>query len=278
MAEQHVFPEGDGTPPTNHPRHDPTTGKVRPEPRWAPDGRWPDGAAIDEARGSRIRDVPPGITPGAQQVPAFPTRYATHDEFDPDAVVYHTRRDAGAFRKRRRQWPWLVLLAVLAIVAVGIFASQNAKEEPKKVDPLNGSAAVALNVPVTDGQFQMTIKKVAYQATPLQDRDKVMNLKPRGQWAIVTIAIKNTGKTAQAFYPDAQRAYDKDGNEYQIDGSNTLVHATQSGDKSNIWYEQINPGQSGQGVVLIDIPKGVKLTSMIVKENPGSDGKVMRLS
>lgn len=77
----------------------------------------------------------------------------------------------------------------------------------------------------------------------------------QGQFCVVSMKVKNTGTKAQHFMSDDQKLFDAQGNEYSYSTEGTIATM---GDKSDLWFEEINPGNSVTGEIVFDIPEGVK--------------------
>ena len=123
-----------------------------------------------------------------------------------------------------------------------------------------------IGTPVRDGKFEFTVTKVVRgQASVGED---FMAQKAQGAYTLVYLTVKNIGDEARAFSDDNQKVMDSTGRQFEADSAADL--SIQNND--NVLFSQINPGNSIQGVLAFDLPKGVKATSMELHDSMFSGG------
>jgi hypothetical protein len=76
----------------------------------------------------------------------------------------------------------------------------------------------------------------------------------QGQFCLVHVTVKNIGNEARTFTSANQNAYKAAGQKYEADSAAGIYL---EGD-SHAFLEDINPGNSVNGVVVFDIPKDAK--------------------
>jgi sRNA-binding protein len=84
--------------------------------------------------------------------------------------------------------------------------------------------------------------------------DDFLTKEAQGQFCLMSLKVKNNGDTAATLMSDNQKLLDKKGREYSSD-SEASIYADGA---SDLWIEEINPGNTAKGVVVFDIPTSVK--------------------
>jgi hypothetical protein len=174
---------------------------------------------------------------------------------------------------KKKKWPWVLggIALVMILGCVGTFvlfgfgASKVAEslDENQKGD---NAVAGAMNKAATDGKFQFTVTDLRC-GLPSVGTD-VLNEKAQGEFCLVDVTIKNVGKSAEVFVDSTQQALDADGNTYSVDSGAAIYANTDS----STFLEQINPGNTVKGALVFDVPKGTKLTSVILHESTFTPG------
>lgn len=173
--------------------------------------------------------------------------------------------------KKRKKWPWILGgLAVLMIAGcVGMFAlfaggakvvSAAANEMDKNQQGRNAIAGT-MNEPAKDGKFQFTVTGMKCGMPSVGPED--FGQQAQGEFCLIDVEIKNIAGTAEVFNDSSQQATDADGAVYSVD-SGAAIYA--NGDAST-FLEEINPGNTVKGKLVFDVPKGTKLTSVVLHES-----------
>ncbi|SHN47891.1 DUF4352 domain-containing protein [Cryptosporangium aurantiacum] len=134
---------------------------------------------------------------------------------------------------------------------------QSAKSEEKPA---------GLNTPVRDGKFEFTVTSVQCGKTTVGT--EYLNKTAQGQFCLVAVTVKNIGDVAQLFDASSQKAHNAQGQEYAAD-SEASIYVNSEG---QTFLEQINPGNSVNGTLVWDIPKGQKLATLELHDSPFSGG------
>jgi hypothetical protein len=132
--------------------------------------------------------------------------------------------------------------------------------------------AAGLNTPVRDGKFEFTVTSVKYGIA--QVGDSFLNEKAQGQFAEVAVTVRNIGTEPRTFTGANQTAYGDGNVRYQDDGAAEIYANTDD----QTFLNNINPGNSVQGILIFDIPKGAKLTKIELHDSMLSGGVTVQLS
>ncbi|MEV4344996.1 DUF4352 domain-containing protein [Actinoplanes sp. NPDC049596] len=181
----------------------------------------------------------------------------------------------------RRTWSWIAGgSAVLMLLACGVSAgddSTGAAEETTTAAPAaektgakkaetKKDSAPGLNQPAKDGDFQFTVTGVKCGVAKVGNQ--YLNEKAQGQFCLVSLQIKNIGKEAQTMVDSVQKAYDAKGTEFSVD-SGAAIYANED---QQVFFEEINPGNTVKGKLVFDIPQGTKLTRLELHDSLFSGG------
>ncbi|SDB86596.1 protein of unknown function [Raineyella antarctica] len=177
--------------------------------------------------------------------------------------------------KPKKKWfkrPLVWILAIIAVIAIAVNAgggddqaastagTSASSTAPSAGSPSSQAAAPAekaaapaagLNTAVAAGDLQYTVTKVSKGVAKVGDQ--YVSQEAQGQFVLVNVTVKNTGKSAVTFMSTYTKLYDKDGVEYSSDSTAEIYANTQS----QTFLEQVNPGNSVKGVLVFDIPKDV---------------------
>jgi len=123
-----------------------------------------------------------------------------------------------------------------------------------------------MNKAAVDGKFQFTVTGMQCGVRSVGPSD--FGQKAQGQFCLVSVTIKNVGKSAEVFNDFTQKAYAADGTEFSPDsGAGTWVNKDTS-----TFLESINPGNTVKGKLVFDVPEGAKLSSLVLHESEFTAG------
>ncbi len=100
-----------------------------------------------------------------------------------------------------------------------------------------------------------------------------LNTTAQGQFCLVHVSVKNIGNEARTFTSGDQYAYNAANQKYEADSSAAIYL---EGD-SRSFFEDINPGNSVNGVVVFDIPKDAAITKLELDDSAFSGGVVTKV-
>ncbi|EPD28676.1 DUF4352 domain-containing protein [Actinotignum schaalii] len=110
----------------------------------------------------------------------------------------------------------------------------------------NDDATVGIGTPVILGDFEVTVTNVEKGVSHIGN--DVLGKDATGQYVIVDVTVKNTGKEAAGFAESEQKLVDTEGRQHSVSGDSLYL-----GDASMI-YEKVNPGNTVTGKLLYDVP------------------------
>jgi hypothetical protein len=158
------------------------------------------------------------------------------------------------------------------ILAVIILASAAACSTPSDDSAPKASSKVAgLNQPARDGKFEFTVKKVDCGKTSIGSQ--YLNKKAQGQFCLVSVTVKNIGKEPQSLFGDNQYLFDSQNRKFSADTEAAIYL-----EDSKSLYEEINPGNSLNGVIIYDIPKGASPKKIVLHDSAYSGGVTVNLA
>jgi Domain of unknown function (DUF4352) len=159
----------------------------------------------------------------------------------------------------------VLVLALMAGVAVATVVGVRRYRQDHR------QTTVAMRQPVRDGAFRFTADEMQCGLHEIGPPDDYQS--PTGQFCVITLTIKNVG-TAPAIFADAiQKAYGADGVWFGSD-SEAAFYANPDPD---IFFNDINPGNTVRALVVYDIPPAGHILRLEVHENPTTRGAVIKL-
>jgi eukaryotic-like serine/threonine-protein kinase len=170
------------------------------------------------------------------------------------------------------------VVAVLIVVGClwGVFRLANSAGSD---DPQAGptTAAPASRAPskkpspvATDGGLRFTVVDFDCGASQIGRRPLVKEAK--GEFCLVQIQVENLGGGGTYIWQGSQRLRDTDGNDHKPDDWSWLYN-----DATRPLYGEIKVGKPVTGTLVFDVPKGLKFDVLVVKQQPLSDGAIIRL-
>lgn len=115
--------------------------------------------------------------------------------------------------------------------------------------------APGIGTPVTSGDLQFTVTKVVRDQR--QVGQDFMAQKAQGRYTLVYVTVRNVGSGSETLLDSDQKVKDADSKTYSPDSMAELAM-----DNNNVWLEQINPGNAVDGVLVYDMPVGVRATAI----------------
>ncbi|HEU4515204.1 MAG TPA: DUF4352 domain-containing protein [Nocardioidaceae bacterium] len=194
---------------------------------------------------------------------------------------------AKAYAKATRPWfkkkRFILPIGVVAIAAMAAAGGGDEGAEPTVAsasgtesgsDAKEASAPEAtpgVNDAVRDGKFEFTVKKVDCGKT--QIGTSMFGTKAQGQFCLVNVKVENIGDEAQSMFGDNQLMFDQEGREFSADTEAAIYM-----DNAQTLWEEINPGNSINGVVVFDVPKNAIPSSIELHDSMFSDGVTVSLT
>lgn len=160
-----------------------------------------------------------------------------------------------------------------AAAAAPAGASQSAapkKEADKPKKEADKPKTTGLNTPVRDGKFEFTVTKVVTGKKTVGSQ--YLQEKAQGQFVLVTVKVANIGDETRALSDSDQKMFDDKRRSFE---ANSM--AGMSLDNNQVFYENINPGNSVTGVLVYDMPVGAVPTKMELHDSMFSGGVTIGL-
>lgn len=156
----------------------------------------------------------------------------------------------------KKWWFWvIVVVIVVAIASNGSSGSSDTTKTPAsdgKSDaaaPAETAKVAKIGDPLKVGDLVFTVKD-AKMTTEL--KSPLGNKK--GNWMVVTVAVKNESKEAVTIDSSFFKLLEGDGTTYETDSDNLMYLDAEQ----NFFLEKINPKLDKTGKVLFALPAGVK--------------------
>lgn len=165
----------------------------------------------------------------------------------------------------------IILIAVIASVAGGSNTSTTSENKSSESSSASSDSEQATTAKIgeaaRDGKFEFTITKMNCGQKTIGNNE-FLREEAQGEFCVMDLTIKNIGDEPQTLFADDQYVYNSDGQKYSYDDE--ALFALE--DVSNIWLEEINPGNTVKGKLVFDVPKGAKITKAELHDSSFSNG------
>jgi hypothetical protein len=126
-----------------------------------------------------------------------------------------------------------------------------------------------IGTPVRDGKFEFVITGVTHAKSVGGEFGQTA----QGEYTILHITVKNIGNESQLLADSAQHVYDSSGRKYDADS----VAGISLNGNANVFLKEINPGNTVQGQIAFDMPKGVRAVKAELHDSLFSGGVTVNL-
>lgn len=137
----------------------------------------------------------------------------------------------------------------------GAAEEQDTGEKPAEDKPDKEKAEAApeygIGDAVTADGWEITVNKVEDGVSSVGS--EYLNTEAQGQFVTVSLSVKNTKSSPEYFFEDNIKLGDDKGNTYSSD-SEAGIYADED---SILFLEEINPGNTAEGVLVFDVPEDV---------------------
>lgn len=174
----------------------------------------------------------------------------------------------------------IVALIVVVSVASSLGGGDTTTGTAGTADTAGGAQAPAAAAPeetvpglgtaVRDGKLEFTVTAVEPGVTNVGD--EFLSVDAQGQFVLVHVTVTNIGDAAQMFDASSQKLFDTQGREHSADSTAGIY----LGD-ANSFLNDINPGNSIQGVVVFDVPADAVPASVELHDSFMSGGSTVAL-
>ncbi len=228
---------------------------------------------VVDDRGDGVNNTPAGWYPQADGSQRYwdGARWTEHvaPAGPPNPTTHPANRPAKPWYKS--MWfvlpaIFVVLLAVVVVLGIVIGgAAKRAVTGPAAAEP----AGATIGTPVTDGEFEFVVNGMRCGIDSVGEGYAVQEA--QGEFCELSLTVKNTGNKPQTLLTNKQSAYDTQGREFSPSTEATM---TADGD---FFREEINPGNSAEGAIYFDVPKGTQLAKVELHDSFFSAGVVVTL-
>lgn len=135
-----------------------------------------------------------------------------------------------------------------------------------------GSGQAGVGTPVRDGKFQFTITKITH-ARSVGDTAEGLGDTAQGRYTILHIIVKNISSQSQTLDDSSQYLYDASGRKYDASSSADI----DLNNDGNVFFNDINPGNTVRGLIAFDMPTGVKAVKAELHDSMFSGGVTVNL-
>lgn len=118
----------------------------------------------------------------------------------------------------------------------------------------------AIGDTVESGAFAFTVTEVDTSVTEVSDESGFVTETPDGRYVVVDVTVENIGDESGYFDSSSQTLVDVDGKEYSTDTSAEIMADTDS------FLNEINPGNEVEGQLIFDVPEGVELDRLELRD------------
>lgn len=165
----------------------------------------------------------------------------------------------------------VILIAIIGGAASGGNKSDtnNASSDGSGVTKSEDKAAATakLNEAARDGKFEFVVKGVECGKTTI-GTNQYLTKNAQGQFCLMTVSVKNIGNEAQGFFGSNQKLLNAESQQFAADDT---AGAYLDQNYSTL-FSNINPGNSVEGVIVFDIPKGQTPVFAQLHDSSLSDG------
>lgn len=169
----------------------------------------------------------------------------------------------------------VVGIAQITLVA-GLFSAVDEAVNESSSSATDGNSqpaeTVGLGEPARDGKFEFTVSAVNCGETVL-GTNEFLQAKAKGEFCVLDLTIQNIGDEPQTLFADNQYVFNDKGQKYSY--ASDAVGALE--DVTDIWLEEINPGNTVKGKLPFDVPKGTKLIEAQLHDSTFSNGVKVKL-
>lgn len=136
-----------------------------------------------------------------------------------------------------------------AAPAVSSNAENTNGQQGQNSPPAEAKPAAGIGSTVTSGDFAITVTSV--EPGQAMVGNSALGKSAQGEFVFVHVKVTNNGKKADTFTSSLQKLVDGQGREFEADGAAAIY----LGD-NGVLLKEINPGNSVEGVLVYDLPKG----------------------
>lgn len=184
-------------------------------------------------------------------------------------------KDGNWFKRHK------ILTGILAIIAIAVIASAAGGGDKKNGDSAkntsnNSSSTQTLakiGEAARDGKFEFVVKSIKCGESSVTAAGGYLSKSAQGQYCLVDISVKNIGDKQQIFLESDQKLLNASNVEYSADSTATLYNSN----NSDVFVNEINPGNTVEGTIVYDIPKDQTPVTAELHDSSFSNGVKINL-
>lgn len=177
--------------------------------------------------------------------------------------------------KKHKIWTVILVLVVLAIIgaALGGGNTNNQTASNNQNNSDNKPTVAKIGQPARDGKFEFVVKGI--ECGRANVGSDFLTKSAQGQYCLLTVNVKNIGNEKQSLFSSNQKLLDSSNREFSADDQATLYAGPQG--STAAWFNDINPGNSVEGVIVFDVPKDVTPVAAELHDSAFSGGVKVNL-
>lgn len=170
-----------------------------------------------------------------------------------------------------------ILTVILLIIVIAVAAnamngdsgtSTNQSNGAKSEESDSGQAATAkIGQPARDGKFEFTVTKMTCGQKTIGNNE-FTQAKAQGEFCVMDVTIKNIGDEPQTLLADDQYVFNTSGQKYSYSDKAWLA----LDEITDVFLNEINPGNTVKGKIPFDVPKGTKVVKAELHDSSFSSG------
>jgi hypothetical protein len=163
----------------------------------------------------------------------------------------------------------LIVLAVIGSASSSKSNSTGSSSGTSSSKASTSSATPKIGQPASDGKFTFVVNKFTC-GIPTVGTNPYAQATAQGQYCDLNLTIKNTGTESQTISDSDQFLFNAAGSKYTADTSADIDAAPST--STDIWLNNINPGNSVTGDIYFDVPKGTTPVTAELHDSAFSNG------
>lgn len=225
------------------------------------------------ANGTGAGHLNSGSFPPPSSAPGYPGYPEEHQRQQGYVGGNHGQKPPKRKKPLLKRWWFWIILAVVVIALINAIsgggddgtdtagasstqddkaASSEKKDDAAPVeDAAEEKTAYGIGDVVTADGWEITVGKVEDGKSSVGD--EYLNAEAQGQFVTVALSVKNTESAPDFFFEDNIKLGDDKGNSYSSD-SEAGIYVDEN---SLLFLEEINPGNTAEGVLVFDVPEDV---------------------
>jgi hypothetical protein len=174
-----------------------------------------------------------------------------------------------------------VLIIIIAVAVSAGGGSPSGSSSSSSSGSGSGGQAAApaagphIGQPAADGKFRFVITRVSHTKS-VGDTSMGLGETAQGRFTVLHIRVTNISNQSQTLDDSSQYVYDASGRKFDADTQADID--ANPGNGGGVFLNDINPGNSVNGVILFDLPRGDKAVKAELHDSAFSGGVTVSLT